>query len=166
MSNSSDPMDSSLPGSSVHGILQGKNTGVGSHFLLQGIFPTQESNPGLLPCRQILYQLSYEGRPTHEAGNRSRYCLLPQFALTPSSHWFPCLLAISTCFNMPSSSCFRYFIHALLLTENVLPSALCPTFSPGFYPGKHIALEDVFKTCADTKRPLKLWLFVSMQFSI
>ena len=32
----------------------GKNTGVGGHFLLQGIFLTQGSNPGLLPCRQIL----------------------------------------------------------------------------------------------------------------
>ena len=36
------------------------NTGVGCHFLLQGIFPTQELNPGLLNCRQILYGLSYE----------------------------------------------------------------------------------------------------------
>ena len=35
--------------------------GVGCHFLLQEIFPTQESNLGLLHCRQILYQLSYEG---------------------------------------------------------------------------------------------------------
>ena len=33
----------------------GKNTGVGCHFLLQGIFPTQGLNPGLLHCRQILY---------------------------------------------------------------------------------------------------------------
>jgi len=38
-----------------------KNTGVGSLFLLQWIFPTQESNWGLLYCRQILYQLSYQG---------------------------------------------------------------------------------------------------------
>ena len=38
----------------------GKNTGEGCYFLLQGIFPTQESNPGLLHCRQILYQLSYD----------------------------------------------------------------------------------------------------------
>ena len=37
------------------------NTGVGCHFLLQVIFPTQESNPSLLHCRQILYQLSCEG---------------------------------------------------------------------------------------------------------
>ena len=41
----------------------GKNTGVGCHFLLQRTFPTQESNRGLLNCRQILYQLSYEGSP-------------------------------------------------------------------------------------------------------
>ena len=37
------------------------NTGVGSLSLLQGIFPTEESNQGLLCCRQILYQLSYQG---------------------------------------------------------------------------------------------------------
>ena len=41
----------------------GQNTGVGSLFLLQGIFPTQGLNPGLLHCRQILYQLSHKGSP-------------------------------------------------------------------------------------------------------
>ena len=40
-----------------------KNTGVGSLSLLQGVFPTQESNRGLLHCGQILYQLTYEGIP-------------------------------------------------------------------------------------------------------
>ena len=39
----------------------GQNTGMGSLSLLQGIFPTQGSNPGLPHCRQILYQLSYQG---------------------------------------------------------------------------------------------------------
>ena len=38
-----------------------KNTGVCSLFLLQRIFPTQKMNPGLLHCRRILYQLSYQG---------------------------------------------------------------------------------------------------------
>ena len=42
----------------------GKNTGVGCHFFLQGMFLTQGSNPGLLHCRQILYCLSHQGRPT------------------------------------------------------------------------------------------------------
>ena len=41
----------------------GQNTGVGSLFLLQGIFPTQKLNQGLLHCRQILYQLSYNESP-------------------------------------------------------------------------------------------------------
>ena len=37
----------------------GKNSGVGCHFLLQGIFPTQGLNQGLLHCRQMLYHLSH-----------------------------------------------------------------------------------------------------------
>ena len=41
----------------------GQNTGVGSLSLLQGIFPTQGSNPGLPHCRWILYQLSHKGSP-------------------------------------------------------------------------------------------------------
>ena len=41
----------------------GQNTGMGSLSLLQVIFMTQESNWGLLHCRQILYQLSYQGSP-------------------------------------------------------------------------------------------------------
>ena len=41
----------------------GQNTGVGSCSLLQGIFPTQESNPGLPYCRWILYYLSHQGIP-------------------------------------------------------------------------------------------------------
>ena len=54
-----NPVDCSLPGSSLHGILPpwdspGKNTGVGCHFLLQGIYLTQGSNPGLPHFRQTL----------------------------------------------------------------------------------------------------------------
>ena len=41
----------------------GQNTGVGSLSLLQGIFPTQGLNPGLLHCRRILFQLSHKGSP-------------------------------------------------------------------------------------------------------
>ena len=91
----SDPMDWSLPGSSIHGIFQarvlewgaiafsvtnlgavqipgycafrrfhpGNSTGVDCHFLLQRIFPTQGSNPGLTHCRQTLYHLSHQGSP-------------------------------------------------------------------------------------------------------
>ena len=58
-----DPINCSPPGSSVHGDCPGKNTGVGCHALLQGIFPTQRSNPCLPHCRQILYYLSHQGSP-------------------------------------------------------------------------------------------------------
>ena len=88
-----DCMDYSPPGSAVHGTPHGRtlesetgscsvvsnslqpngldspwnspgqNNGVGSHSLLQGIFPTQGWNPGLSHCRKILYQLSHMGSP-------------------------------------------------------------------------------------------------------
>ena len=51
-----NPMDCSSPGSSVHGDSSGKNTGVGCHFLLQGIFLTHPGiDSGSPHCRQILY---------------------------------------------------------------------------------------------------------------
>ena len=52
----------------------GQNTGVGSLSLLQGIFSTQESKPGLLHCRWILYQLSHKGSPR-----------IPEWVAWPSS---------------------------------------------------------------------------------
>ena len=57
-----DLMDSSPPDSSVHGF----SRGVGSHSLLQGIFPTQGSNLDLLHCRQILYHLRHQRSPSKE----------------------------------------------------------------------------------------------------
>ena len=57
-----NPMDCSLSGPSVHGILQPR-TRVGCYALLQWIFLTQRSNPGILHCRQILYCLSHQGYP-------------------------------------------------------------------------------------------------------
>ena len=58
-----NPMNCSLPGSSVPGNFPGKNTRLGCHALLQGIFQNHESNPGLLHSRRILYHLSYQGCP-------------------------------------------------------------------------------------------------------
>ena len=50
-----NPINCSLQNSSVHRDSSGKNTGVSCHALLQGIFPTQGSNPGLPHYRRILY---------------------------------------------------------------------------------------------------------------
>ena len=49
------PVHHSPPGPFVHGIFSGKNTGVGCHFLLKGIFLTQGSNPRLLELLQLLH---------------------------------------------------------------------------------------------------------------
>ena len=56
-------MDCRLPGSSVRGNSPGKNTDVGCHACLQGLFPTQGLNPGLPYCRWILCHLSHQGSP-------------------------------------------------------------------------------------------------------
>ena len=60
-----EPRSPILQADSLPAETQGKpkNTGVGSLSLLQGLLPTQGLNPGLLCCRQILYQLSYQGSP-------------------------------------------------------------------------------------------------------
>ena len=58
-----DPMNSSPPGSSVHGISPGMITGVGCHFLLQGILPTQGSKLHLLQWEVDSLPLSRQGSP-------------------------------------------------------------------------------------------------------
>ena len=50
-----------------------KNTGVGCHFILQGIFPTQRSSLGLLHCRRTLYHLSHQG---YKCGGKGKCKLL------------------------------------------------------------------------------------------
>ena len=67
MSNSLQPHGLYSPWNSP-----GQNTEVGSLSLLQRIFPTQGLNPGLLHCRQMLYQLSHKGSPGKIKGKRKR----------------------------------------------------------------------------------------------
>ena len=64
----------------------GKNTGVGYHFLLQGIFPTQGLNPCLPHCRQILYHWATRGSPLWSStALNSRLLPLPFFILLTAS---------------------------------------------------------------------------------
>ena len=81
-----DLMDCSPPGSSVHGDSPGKNTGVGCHALLQGIFLTQGLNPHLLHCRQILYHWATKEAPLIYS---SLYMLIPSSWFIPPQHFFP-----------------------------------------------------------------------------
>ena len=72
----------------------GQNTGVGSLSLLQGIFPTQESNRGLLQYRRILYQLSYQGSPQFSSVRTTT--LTQHFTM----YYFKCLMCLK---------CLRWF---------------------------------------------------------
>ena len=70
------------------------NTGVGCHILLQGIFPTQGSNPGLPHCSKMLYRLSYQGSiSVTELNSKGKSKLLVQHCRvgpgkTGASRWF------------------------------------------------------------------------------
>ena len=64
-----DRVDYSPPDPSVDGIFPGKNTGVGCHFLLQGIFLTQGSNPCLLRWQAVSLPLNHLGSPTATLSN-------------------------------------------------------------------------------------------------
>ena len=109
----------------------GQNTGVGNLSLLQGIFPTQGSNPGLLHCRWILYQLSHNsvqfthlyltlcdpmdcstpGLPVHHQ--------LPEPTQT-HVHWVSDAIQPSHSLSSPSASTFNLAQHQSLSNESVL----------------------------------------------
>ena len=81
-----------------------QKTGVGSLSLLQGVFPTQGSNPGLLHCRHILYQLSHQGSPEIQKRQPKHLCfILVQLALCPHCSFFvsfsPCLKQLKKIFT-------------------------------------------------------------------
>ena len=125
-------MDCSLPGSSVHGILQARIFEWVAIFLLQGIFPTQGSNLHtlcLLCCRQILYLLSHQGSP--QGGPFSSIQLLSHVRLfvTPWTAERQASLSITNSQSLPK----------LMSIESMMPSnyliLCCPLlFLPSIFP--------------------------------
>ena len=107
------------------GTLQEKSTGVGSHYLLQGIFPTPGLNLDLLNRRQALYHLSYEGisLSIHITPRRS---LPPHPHPTPSGITEPQAGLPVLCHNFPIT------IYCTL--GNVCISALCSICPTLFFP--------------------------------
>ena len=75
MFNSLDPMDCSPPGSSVHGILRAMILEWVAIPFSKGSSQTQELNPGLLHCRQILYHPRHQGNPS-ELNENENWCLI------------------------------------------------------------------------------------------
>ena len=88
----------------------GKNTGVGCHSLLQGIFPTQGLNSNLLHCRQILYCLSHQGSPIE----RYEFSSVAQSCPTlcdPMNH------------STPGLPVYHQLLAKLMSIESVMPSS-------------------------------------------
>ena len=99
-----DPVDCSLPGSSVRGNSPGKDTGVGCYFLLQGIFPTPGSNSGLLYFRWTLYHLNHQGSPKLML----LYCRMhPRMTFIFCTNYFKIFLASKA--STPSSAKIQRF---------------------------------------------------------
>jgi len=85
---------------------------VGSHSLLQGIFPSQRLNPGLLHCRQILYQLSHEGSPRIQEWLAYPFC---------SGSSQPRILYQVSCQESESSKYLQVFLEEDIPTPVFLP---------------------------------------------
>ena len=94
-----EPRSPTLEADSLSAESQGKpkNTGVGRLSLIQGIFPIQESNRGLLHCRQVLYQLSYQGSLKENTQKKRALTLASgrQIQIFPLLYWF-CYVALIT----------------------------------------------------------------------
>ena len=92
------PMDCSPPGSFVHGIFPSENTGVGCCFLLQGIFPTQGSNPCLLHWQVNTLPLSHLGSPIYA---------IYTYKMTKSEDILPQCKCVHMCVFFTKLSMFR-----------------------------------------------------------
>ena len=79
-------MNCSPPGSSVHGDSPRKNTGVGFHVLLQGIFPTQGSNPGIKP-RSPAFQADSTTREASEEETKEEEAATPPHSITKENEY-------------------------------------------------------------------------------
>ena len=149
-------MDCSPSGSSVHGDSPGKNTGVGCHALLQGIFPMQGSNPGLLHCREILYYLSHQGSPyiymTHILHGTHMYknTVVPTDCMQHTS--LPCHFSVSQ--NLLK----------LMSIESMMPSnhllLCCPLLLlPSIFPGIRVFSNELTLHQAAKVLELQHWSF-------
>ena len=149
----------------------GKNTGVGCHFLLQGIFPTQESNLGLLHCKQILYQLSFDQMDLCWQSNISAFQYAIQighnfskeqvdsFPLAPpgkplSIHIYYCVFHIYNCINECVYVYMLAYVYTHINTDNSVKNCIlcrccswsCATWQPCLGKSQTIALFKKRKT--------------------
>ena len=120
---------------------------MGCHFLLQGIFPTQGSNLGLLRCRQIVYHLSHQGNPIYVMYLKKRLDNLKNkeknsqrespfdFHLTSFSelvpHFLPCTCLPDTAVLCVPQTWKKQIINTILMYHHCLLSENCLCDQPG-----------------------------------
>ena len=132
-------MDCNPPGSSVLGDSSGRNTGVGCHFLLQGIFLTLGSNPGLLRWQVSSLPLTPPGKSSFVLSSRQSSSHLGVFTLFLFKLWvFPeAISGLEPLLSMPQgglsshlgSSSF-FFSFKYLFIYLAVPDLSCGTWSP------------------------------------
>ena len=132
-------MDCNLPGSSVLGDSSGRSTGVGCHFLLQGIFLTLGSNPGLLRWQVSSLPLRPPGKSSFVLSSRQSSSHLGVFTLFLFKLWvFPeAISGLEPMLSMPSSGrpfkssqFFFFFSFKYLFIYLAVPDLSCGTWSP------------------------------------
>ena len=107
----------------------GKNTGLGCLALLQGIFPTQGSNPGLLHCRWILYRLSRQGShvvhfTVHKLDLNKRECSM-DVRIVCKAVWEP----IKHGFIFLQQNKYRTFLRQITIFPDTSSTSLLVAFS-------------------------------------
>ena len=118
-------MDCSLPSSSLHGIFPGKNTGVGCHFLLQGIFLSQGLSPHLLHWQVDSLPLSQLGSPQFSSVAQSCQTLCDQrTAAHQTSLSFTISQSLFKFMSIELVMPFNHLIlcHPILLLHSIFPS--------------------------------------------
>ena len=128
-----EPRSPSLQADSLPAEPPGKpeNTGVGSLSLLQGIFPTQESNRGLRHCRRILYQLSYlESWRLPLKGLFQIlwiYCCIYLYLKHLPQWWAPCCLVLSNFLATPGTAAHQAALSMGILQARILKWVAMPS---------------------------------------
>ena len=131
-----EPRSPALQVDSLPSELRGKrkNTGVGSLSLLQGTFPTQELNWGLLHCSRFLHQLNYQGSPKGSEIERGKQYLgyLTLFIFFPSTPYFKIMVPSLHCWGQLRAKwdlwVWAAFTHLsrMLMPPSITPDPLPP----------------------------------------
>ena len=101
----------------------GKDAGVGSHSLLQGILSTQGSNLGIQNCRQILYRLSHQGKPNlGDCCSADQLCLTPCDPMDCSMPGFPVFSISGSLLKLMSIESVMLSNHPLLFLPSIFPN--------------------------------------------